>query len=79
MHVEKARIERKGRKDLVQSSPQSFKNTNIAHVSSHVFIFDFNRKVDPLYWMSDRKILRSGKRSGTQQMAHYDPVTEKFI
>jgi hypothetical protein len=47
MHVEKARIERKGRKDLVQSSPQSFKNTNNAHVSSHVFIFDFNRKVDP--------------------------------
>jgi hypothetical protein len=47
MHVEKARIERKGRKDLVQSSPLSFKNTNNAHVSSHVFIFDFNRKVDP--------------------------------
>jgi hypothetical protein len=47
MHVEKARIERKGSKDLVQSSPLAFKNTNNAHVSSHVFIFDFNRKVDP--------------------------------
>lgn len=61
--MEKARIERKGTKDLVQSSPLAFKNTNNAHVSSHVFIFDFNRKVDPLYWISNRKILRSGKRA----------------
>jgi len=47
MHVEKARIERMGKKDLVHPSPSSFKNTNNAHVSSHVFIFDFSRKVGP--------------------------------